>query len=256
LTEDRQRRSFYIAVRQACDSTDAGAARRRGRDGRIDAPPAAAEGRIKERHKNDVARAWLKALTQRLRGGDRESGAQRDARSRAKAFRAEVRQAIDAGDRAALEALFRKPVESGIPEEDVELELEAVHGALDALTLRDAVQRGGLPVVEHQHKALGGDRCHYVASVFLANDGSDRTGRLFLTNRRLLFLASPLLSLSWGSIASVEAEHRDLVVASTARGVLYRFRCNSFSDARCGEVIARALKNGNRAADAASQATV
>ncbi len=145
-----------------------------------------------------------------------------------------------------LEALLRKPAEVGLPEEDVELEIEALQGALDALSLREAIARGGgeLPIVEHQHKALGDDRCHFLASVFLASDAADRTGRLFLTDRRLLFLASPLLSLSWGSVAAIEAQDRDLVIAAVSRGVVYRFRCNSFSDARCGAVIAQALKNG------------
>jgi hypothetical protein len=161
-----------------------------------------------------------------------------------------IASAAAAGDRATLEALVRRPADLGLADEDVELELEALRGALDAIGLRETIVREGLPVVEHQHKALGEDRCHFLASVFLASDGSDRTGRLFLTNRRVLFLSSPLVSLSWGNIASVEAEQRDLLVAPTGRGVPYRFRCNSFSDARCGEVIARAIKT--RASSAGS----
>jgi hypothetical protein len=193
-----------------------------------------------------VALAWLKGVTDRLRGGGGPGREQREAQRRARDFRAEVQRAIGPavarGDRAALEALVRKPAELGLAEEDVELELEALHGALDAISLRETLARDGLPTVAHQHKALGDDRCHFVASVFLASDGSDRTGRLFLTDRRVLFLSSPMMSLSWGSVASVEVQQRDLVIASSSRGVLYRFRCNSFSDAHCGEVIARAIK--------------
>jgi hypothetical protein len=200
-----------------------------------------------------VAPAWFKAVTDRLRGGG-EAGraqrqAQRDTAHRASEFRSEVHaaigQAAGEGERARLEALLRKPAEVGLPDEEVELELETLHGALDAIALRDTIARDGLPVVEHQHKALGDDRCYFRAAVFLASDGSDRTGRLFLTDRRVVFLSAPLVSLSWGGVASVEAEHRDLIVSSTSRGVLYRFRCNSFSDARCAEVIARAIKTPN-----------
>lgn len=191
-----------------------------------------------------MALAWLKGVTDRLRGGRGQE--QREAQRRAREFRAAVQQAIGpavaAGDRAALEALVGKPAELGLAEEEVELELEALHGALDAISLRETLARDGLPTVAHQHKALGDDRCHFVASVFLASDGSDRTGRLFLTDRRVLFLASPIMALSWGSIASVEAQQRDLVVASSSRGVLHRFRCNSFSDARCAEVMAKVIK--------------
>jgi hypothetical protein len=190
-----------------------------------------------------VAPGWFESLTRTLRGGN----AQTEAQKRAKAFREDVREALEnSPTRDELQTLLCRPAELGLPEEDVELEIEALQGALDALTLRDAIVQGGgaLPVVEHQHKALGEDRCHFVASAFLASEASDRTGRLFLTDRRLLFLATPLLSLSWGSILSIDAEARDLVIASTARGVVYRFRCNSFSDARCAVVIAQALKNG------------
>jgi hypothetical protein len=203
-----------------------------------------------------VALAWLRQMTKRLTGGGESGRVERETQRRAGEFRTEAQHAIEAslasGDRAALEALLRKPADLGLKDEDVELELEALHGALDALALRETVAREGLPVVAHQHKALGDDRCHFVASVFLASDGSDRTGRLFLTDRRVLFLSSPMVSLSWGSIASIEADHRDLVVVSTSRGVAHRFRCNSFSDARCGEVIARTIKKQASGASAYS----
>jgi hypothetical protein len=203
-----------------------------------------------------VALAWLRQMTNLLTGGGESGRAERQTRRRAGEFRTEAQHAIDAalasGDCAPLEALLRKPADLGLSDEDVELELEALHGAIDAIVLRETVTRTGLPVVEHQHKALGDDRCHFVASVFLASDGSDRTGRLFLTDRRMLFLSTPMVSLSWGSIASIEADARDLVVVSTSRGVAHRFRCNSFSDARCGEVIARTIKKQASSASAYS----
>jgi hypothetical protein len=193
-----------------------------------------------------VALAWLRQMTSRLTGGGESGRVERETRQRVSEFRAEALAAIDAalasGDRASLVALLEKPAATGLKEEDVELEVEALHGAIDAIALRETVTREGLPVVAHQHKALGEDRCHFVASAFLASDGSDRTGRLFLTDRRVLFLSTPMVSMSWGSIASIDADHRDLVIASTSRGVAHRFRCNSFSDARCGEVIARVIK--------------
>jgi len=193
-----------------------------------------------------VALAWLKGVTDRLRGGGERGREQREAQRRARELRTEMHQAIapalQSGDRAGLEALLRKPAELGVPEEEVELELEALQGALDALALRETVLRAGLPVVAHQHKALGYDLCHFVASAFLASDGSDRTGRLFMTDRRLLFLATPMLSLSWSSVMAVEVQERDLIIDSNHGGARHRFRCNSFADARCGEVIARAIK--------------
>ena len=199
-----------------------------------------------------VALGWLKGVTDRLRGGGEPARAQREVHRRARAFALEVHQAIPRalqdGHRAALETLLQKPAELGLPEEEVELELEALHGALDAIGLRETVARDGLPVVAHQHKAIGEDRCHFVASAFLASDGSDRTGRLFLTDRRVLFMSTPMVSLSWGNVVSVEVQERDLLIDANRGGPRYRFRCNSFSDARCGQVIAAAIKSQPAAA--------
>jgi hypothetical protein len=194
-----------------------------------------------------VALGWLKGVTNRLRGGGEPARAQREAHRRARDFAKEVHlaipRALQEGNRAALDALLRKPAELDLPEEEVELELEALHGALDALGLRETLARDGLPVVAHQHKAIGEDRCHFVASAFLASDGSDRTGRLFLTDRRVLFMSTPMVSVSWGSVVSVDVVERDLLIDANRGGPRYRFRCNSFSDARCGQVIAMAIKS-------------
>jgi hypothetical protein len=194
-----------------------------------------------------VSTSWFKGLMQRFGGGARVDPAARERAERVKAFRTAVARDLERGDRTVLEALLRMPAEMGLPDEDVELEIESVQGAVDLLTLREAVASAGLPVVEHQHKALGADRCHFRASAFLANDGLDRTGRLFLTNRRLVFVSSPMIALSWSAVASIGQDARDLIVTPTKGDSVYQFRCNSFSDARCGAFIAQTLKRGNSA---------
>lgn len=187
-----------------------------------------------------VTDSWFKSLTRRLRGAPSDPReAERQARLRG--FRAAVQQAIASGARAPLEALRQPPADSGLTEEEVELELEMVEGALDALTLDERLAREGLPLVAHQHKALGDERCHFLASVFQADQDGHRTGRLFFTHRRLFFLAAPVLSLPWSRVAALEGDERDLVITTVGGGEMYRFRCNSFSDARCGVVLARAL---------------
>jgi hypothetical protein len=187
-----------------------------------------------------VTDSWFKSLTQRWRGAPADPAAQAR-QARVQRFRAEVRQALTAGDRASLEAVARLPAELDLPDDEVELEQEMVQGALDALDLKDRIGRDGLPDLAHQHKALGDDRCHFLASVFLADDDGHRTGRLFFTNRRLLFLAAPILTVPWSRVAVLTDDARDLVVQTVGRGEVYRFRCNSFADARCGMVIAQAL---------------
>ena len=197
-----------------------------------------------------MSTSWFKSLVDRFGGKNADPAAEARA-AQIRAFRAAVtrdlREDPSPEDRAALEALLRMPEEQGLPDDEVELETEALQGALDVITLKETVAKGGLPVIEHQHRALGADRVHFLASAFLASDGSDRTGRLFLTNRRLVFVTTPMVALSWSGILSIDQQSRDLVITTTGRDTLYQFRCNSFSDARCGAFIARQLKRGNSA---------
>jgi hypothetical protein len=205
-----------------------------------------------------VSTSWFKSLVERFNGKNADPAAAARA-AQLRAFRAAVARDLRGDpspeDRAALEALLRVPEEQGLPGDEVELEMEALQGALDAIALKEAVAKSGLPVIEHQHRALGADRVHFLASAFLASDGSDRTGRLFLTNRRLVFVTTPMIALSWSGILSIEQQARDLVIATAGRDTLYQFRCNSFSDARCGAFIARQLKRGNTATAAVDPAS-
>jgi hypothetical protein len=186
--------------------------------------------------------SWLRSLIPGLGRGDADPAAQARA-GQLREFRAAVARDVEQGDRAALDALLRRPAEIGLPDEEVELEIERVQGALDLLSLRELVAAAGLPIVDHQHKSLGADRCHFRASAFLASDGSDRTGRLFLTDRRLVFVTSPMVTLAWSAIGTIDQKARDLIIVPVAGTTLYQFRCNSFSDARCGAFIAQALKS-------------
>ena len=159
-------------------------------------------------------------------------------------YRADVKAALaGALDRSAIDGLLQRPADDGLAEDDVELEVEALQGAVDLLDLQHRVARDGLPVVPHQHKALVGERCAFIASVSLADDAAQRTGRLFLTDRRLVFVATPLVSLPWGAINRIADDQRDLVVVAPGRGAFHRFRCNSFADARCGRWLAERLRD-------------
>ncbi|MPY89896.1 MAG: hypothetical protein GEU99_18475 [Luteitalea sp.] len=191
--------------------------------------------------------SWLKAATRRWRGrtdGDAAEDTQRAALQR---FRTAVQDGLS-GDERSLEELLQMPGEIGLTDEEVELEVEMIRGALDVLSLRERVAHEGLPILEHQHKVLGTDRCHFRCSAFTVDEGGNRTGRLFLTDQRMLFLASPVLAVPWNAIASVEDDERDIVVRTVTLGVAYRFHCNAFSDARCGAFIAQTLKQEGRAA--------
>lgn len=186
----------------------------------------------------DTLRAWWRALS-----GDRVP-----LDPRLVEFRSAVAAATTGAiDRSVLDTLAGRPAELGLPEEDVELELEMLQGARDLLALEDDVRTQGLPAIAHQHKAIGTERCHFVASASLVGADGDRPGRLFLTERRLVFLATPLVAVTWGGVTRVVDEGRDLIVAAPVRPGGLRFRCNSISEARCGRWLSDRLRNGSRA---------
>jgi hypothetical protein len=189
----------------------------------------------------EMTASWWRKIT----GGWGERGNGAGALSEPlRRFRADVKTALaGALDRTAIDALLQRPAADGLAEDDVELEVEALHGAVDLLDLQARVARDGLPSVAHQHKALAGERCAFIASVSLADDAAQRTGRLFLTDKRLVFVATPLVTLPWGAIQRIVDDGHDLIVVAPGRGAVHRFRCNSFADARCGRWLAEQLKD-------------
>ena len=186
----------------------------------------------------ETLRAWWQALT----------GSRVPPDPRVIEFRRAVAAATTGAlDRALLAALAERPAALGLADEDVELEIEMLHGAADLLYLQDEVRAQGLPVIAHQHKALGAERCHFLASASLVGADGDRSGRLFMTERRIVFLAAPLVALPWSGVTTVADEGRDLLVAGPARPGGLRFRCNSISDARRGGWLSdRLRRNGSR----------
>ena len=148
-------------------------------------------------------------------------------------------------DRRVLDDLSARPSRLGFAAEDVELEMEMLDGAREQLVLESRVQAAGLPVIRNQHKVIRDERCHFAASVSLVSAGGDQPGRLFMTERRLVFMAAPLVAMNWSAIARVGAEGRDLVVLAPARSGGLRFRCNSIADARCGRWLSERLRNGS-----------
>lgn len=104
--------------------------------------------------------------------------------------------------------------------------------------VRRAEAAGALPVLETQHRAIGADVCHLAIPASMP-DRADAFGKLFVTNRRLIFSGPAPLALGIGRIGRVTRQQRDLVIAGGPDGPL-RFRCNSFGDAMLAEwLVAR-----------------
>jgi hypothetical protein len=145
-------------------------------------------------------------------------------------------EAGEAGDLArALDAL-------GLAEEEVEIEREMLEGLQQLQALRATLSGGLLPIVTTGHRVVAQDVCHFVAPASMPDDPAQPSGRLILTNVRAIFVGGARsTSVPWHAIARTSCADRDVVLVRPDRDTLYRFRCNSYADALCGELIARQL---------------
>ena len=98
-----------------------------------------------------------------------------------------------------------------------------------AEAVRRAEAAGALPVLETQHRAIGSDTCHLAVPVSRP-DQTGAFGKLFLTNRRVIFSGPSPAAIGIGHIIKAERHERDVVIVAGGAGLL-RFRCNSFGDA-------------------------
>lgn len=142
--------------------------------------------------------------------------------------------------RARLDAL-------GLPEDDVEIEREMLEGLDAAAALSSQIARSGLPSLDTGHRVVGRERCHFTAPAAMPDEPGQPTGRLLLTSGRAIFLGgASALSSAWHMIGEVRQAERDLLLVRTGRDRVYRFQCNSFSDALRAALIARELTRKGR----------
>ncbi len=167
--------------------------------------------------------------------------AARDLERRVRSFREDVLAARAAPDESVLLALRARPAALGLTEDDVALELEIVDGLLEVIELKKAAAGGApLPEIPTNHRALAGEPCRFVAPACRPDSTNDPGGKLFFTDRRLVYLGSPSLTISWPHVIDVREDDRDLLVRLRAGGVR-AFRCNSYMDTLRGAYIATRL---------------
>ena len=124
---------------------------------------------------------------------------------------------------------FRRLTQRGADastEDDPEILQEMEDGAE---AVRRAEAAGTLPVLETQHRAIGSDICHLAVPVSRP-DEAEAFGKLFVTNRRVIFSGPSPVAVGLGHIIKTGRQQRDLVIVSGSAGVI-RLRCNSFGDA-------------------------
>jgi len=178
---------------------------------------------------------WFKG--RRGSGEDRRLGQWRTAWSEAAA----------SGDTARLLPLRAELDAMGLPEDDVEIEREMLDALQDLAELAASVRAAGLPAVETGHRVVGSDRCHFTAPVSMPDEPSQPSGRLLLTSGRAIFVGGVHgATVPWHGVGDVRHIDRDLILIRSDRDKLYRFRCNTFSDALRTAFLARELMGTRR----------
>ncbi|HXW04074.1 MAG TPA: hypothetical protein VD833_02495 [Vicinamibacterales bacterium] len=142
----------------------------------------------------------------------------------------------------------------GLPDDEIEIEREMLAGLQQLGTLKTALAAGDLPVVVTGHKVVASEVCHFTAPASLPDDPAQPSGRLIVTNARAIFVGGPRATIvPWHSVVETAHDVRDVLLVKQGPEAMYRFRCNSFADALCGELLARHLAGGRRRGTAPSR---
>ncbi len=129
-----------------------------------------------------------------------------------------------------------------LPDDEVEIEREMLEALEEAAALASEIARSGLPSIDTGHRVVGDERCHFTAPASMPDEPGQPTGRLLLTSGRAIFLGgAAAVSTAWHRIGEVRHADRDLLLVRASRDRLYRFQCNSFSDALRAALIAKEL---------------
>jgi hypothetical protein len=130
----------------------------------------------------------------------------------------------------------------GLPDEEVEMELEMLAGLDELVRLKVSVAANGLPLVETGHRVVAREPCHFSTPCSMPDEDAQPSGRLiFTTNRGIFAGGARATTVPWHAVGDVLHRDRDIVLVRRDRDTHYRFRCNSFSDALCGAFLARTL---------------
>jgi hypothetical protein len=163
------------------------------------------------------------------------------------AWRRMWQTAAAAGDTAQAAVLRDRLDALGLPAEEIEIEQEMLEALCDLGELTAAVRRTGLPSIETGHRVVGSENCHFTAPASMPDVAAQPSGTLLLTSGRAIFAGGgSSAAVPWHSVGDVRHLDRDVIVIRKDREQLYRFRCNTFSDAIRAAYLARELMATSR----------
>ena len=139
-------------------------------------------------------------------------------------------------DAAALTGL-RAMTRADLPPDEVEQQEEMLDGLEALVTLASS---NGLPRLDTQHRVIGADACHLMTPATLAAEHAV-PGKLFLTDRRLVFAGGHARTWAWHRVRDVARKGRAVHVVVIGPAELVVLQCNSFGDAMIVRHLARRL---------------
>jgi hypothetical protein len=157
------------------------------------------------------------------------------------AWRTAWEAALGQPEPGIVEALKTDLAALGLPDEDIELELEMLDGLAALAAERARLESAGLPTVETGHRVIGAEACHFSATACMPDEPSQPSGRLLFTPTRAVFVGGGAPStIPWHTVVEVHQTARDVVLIRAGERV-FRFSTNSFADALRGALLARHL---------------
>jgi hypothetical protein len=155
--------------------------------------------------------------------------------------------AATGADPSAVRTLTTELEALGLSEDEAEIEREMLDGLAELTQLRSEIDAGQLPIVQTGHRVVGTDICHFSTPCSMPDDPAQPSGRLIFTGGRAIFAGGArALTIPWHMVADVVQQERDVALVRHDRETFYRFRCNNYSDALCGGLLARTLSARTR----------
>jgi hypothetical protein len=161
-------------------------------------------------------------------------------------FRHALNSVGDQPSRDDLHALVGLARELGIRDAEIVEELAQIRASMEALTLREQLANGELPIIGAVEGLAPGDVCHFTCPVRFGRRRSDQFGHLLLTTGWLRFRGALDLSVAWSEVSRVQRAGRELIVTLQDSNRALRFGCHTIEEASRGGVLAEHLASTAR----------
>jgi hypothetical protein len=171
-------------------------------------------------------------------------------------FRDAIHAVGDVPTQEQLTSLLRLAHDLALREEEIPNELTHIRAAVAAVSLREQIERGHMPVVAAPANLPAGDECHFTAPVRFGRRRADQLGDLFLTSGWLQFRGVLDLSVAWSEIAGVQRAGSEVIVTLRDSRRALRFCCLHVEESARAGVIAEYLASAARQTEPALPARV